>query len=85
VWLREAQESLARHWINADAVLRKSITTACHKVDQRLQADPWDQSESRFENTRVLLEPPITAYCEIHDQAKTVVVLKMRLYRKRKM
>ena len=83
-WLRPAQEALARQWINADSELRKSITVACHKVDQQLQADPWDQSESRFGNTRVLLQFPLCVYFDVHDDAKTVVVLKVRVYRKRK-
>ncbi len=84
LWLRAAREALARFWVNADTVLRKAITTASHRVDQRLQSDPWTEGESRYGDTRVLAESPLTVYYEIHDDDMTVVVLQVRVFQKRK-
>lgn len=84
LWLHAAQAALARYWTNADATLRQAITTACHTADQRLQFNPWGEGESRFANLHVLLEAPMAVFYEIHEDDQTVVVLKVRVYLKRK-
>ena len=42
-WLQTALDELARLWTNADSVLRQSLTSASHEIDQRLRADPNNQ------------------------------------------
>jgi hypothetical protein len=76
VWLNRAIGQLAVIYraclqlgAGADAVVRASAM-----VDQLLAPNPTAVGESRAGNERVLIEPPLTIYCEVHDDERVVVV-----------
>lgn len=83
LWLGDARRDLARYWAQADGDLRAAITKACAAIDEILQDDPENVGESRAADRRVLNEPPVTVFFEVHDEEMAVVVLEARVYRRR--
>jgi len=82
-WKRSAVNELANLWIRADSVQRQAITTASHLIDQRLQADPYAEGESRPGGRRVLLVAPLGITFRIEADGQTVSVLCVWLFRQR--
>jgi hypothetical protein len=58
-WEDSALQELAQLWMQADSVLRQTITAATHQIDQRLQDDPSNEGESREQGERVLFSFPL--------------------------
>lgn len=83
IWLRRARETLATYWTEADSDKRKVITRACHKVDQRLQGDPWKDSESRVGDTHVMFEAPLSVFYIVDDDEMVVLVQQIRVFEQR--
>ena len=83
-WLHDALNELASIWTQADSALRQEITKASHALDQQLQADPYQQSESRDPYTRILFEYPLAAQIEIDPHQKVVWVLNVWRFRKKR-
>jgi hypothetical protein len=83
-WSRAAEERLAEFWLQADAALRQAITTACHRLEQRLQADPQNEGESRSKDRRIAFEPPLGVIFQVEPDGLTVSVLQVLLLRPRK-
>jgi hypothetical protein len=71
-WLESVLDELARSWLQADAARRKNITNASHQVDQLLSKDPLNVGESRANDERILLEPPLGVYFQVQGQIVTV-------------
>lgn len=59
VWSNSALNDVARLWTNADSASRSQITTATDEIDARLRRDPLHEGESRSENRRILIAPPL--------------------------
>lgn len=83
VWLEIALNELAAVWTPADSTQRQAITTATHRVDQRLGNDPHNQGESRPQGQRIMFELPLGLTFEIRPQADEVRVLHVWLVRPR--
>jgi hypothetical protein len=65
VWSTVAQNDLAQLWVTAPD--RAAVTAAANRIDQLLRRDPHAQGESRFESSRILVEPPLAVYFRIDD------------------
>jgi hypothetical protein len=71
-------------WLAADTVGRKAITQACDTVDQQLSANPFANSESRYNNRRITFVPPLVVIYRIESDDRTVTVIDVRQIRRRK-
>ena len=83
-WLQTALDQLASLWLQADSLLRQAITSATHQIDHKLRTDPLGHSESRPGGRRVLFGFPLGILFKIEADGKTVSVLRVWLFRKRK-
>lgn len=57
-WLQGALDDLTTIWLEGDSVLRQAITLATNALDNELARVPFQSSESREENERVLFAYP---------------------------
>lgn len=80
-WEESALEELTQLWTSASAELRKAITAATHRIDQKLQVDPNGSGESRPDNRRILFSSPLGVIFKIEAAGKTVSVLRVWLFR----
>jgi hypothetical protein len=83
-WEASALSELAEIWTAADSALRKVITKVTRQIDSQLQADPLATSESRPGDRYVLFAAPLGITFRIEADARTVSVLRVWLFRKRK-
>jgi hypothetical protein len=83
-WLQSALDELAAVWLRADVAERKAITAASHQIDQQLQTDPDDQSESRSGGRRLLIVAPLGVTFRVEPATSTVAVLHVWRFRQRK-
>jgi ParE toxin of type II toxin-antitoxin system, parDE len=83
-WLREAVNELADIWIKADSPLRQNITEATQTLDQELQRDPFQHSESREGNARILFARPLGILFEVDPRQGVVWVLHVWSFRQDK-
>jgi hypothetical protein len=83
-WEKRALDELAAAWAQADAALRRRITTGSHRLDQKLRSDPVGASESRWGGRRVILLPPLGATFRIEPDGRTVSVIHVWVVRPRK-
>ena len=83
-WEDSAVAELADIWTKADSPLRHIITKVTRQIDRQLQADPLATSESRPEGRYVLFGAPLGITFRIEDDGRTVSVLRVWLFRKRK-
>ena len=83
-WIETAMEELLRIYTNADEELRRSITAASNQADKRLKIDPEHEGESRPDGGRIEFFPPLAVTFQVDSANKTVTVLHVRLYGKRK-
>jgi hypothetical protein len=83
VWLQEALDDLAAVWVKADSVLREAITTAANAIDQELTSDPYRNSESRDDDTRVLFAYPLALQIDVDLEQRVVWVLHAWRFRRR--
>ena len=72
-WDSDAEDELATIWIDADD--RNAITTAAHRIDSVLRVNPENAGESRDEQRRILIEPPLGVTFSVSSQDRTVFVL----------
>lgn len=82
-WKRSALNELAALWTQADSTMRQAITAATNRIDQELQHDPENQSESRGGGERVYFEFPLGIRFEVDRQESLVHVLHVWSFRKR--
>lgn len=74
VWLPEAEEELVRLWTVADSPTRREITQAVDRFDRAAQADPLDVGESREDNLRLAIEPPLAFLFDVNEVSHLVRV-----------
>jgi hypothetical protein len=72
-WVSEAEAELAAIWLRAGD--RNAVTRAADNIDQMLQANPQEVGESRAEERRILLEPPLGVTFTVSPLDRTVLVL----------
>ena len=82
-WQRRALDELTDLWTQADSALRQAITAASHTIDQRLQADPNNEGESRSRGRRIGFVPPLAVIFRVEADGQTVSVLQVRLLGRR--
>ena len=75
LWSPEAESLLIDIWIGASD--RKLITDAANRIDRQLSFVPLDVGESRTEAARLLMEPPLAVFYEVHDDESLVVIHKI--------
>jgi hypothetical protein len=74
VWGQRAMNDLAEIWIRGDSTLRQAITQATHALDQTLQDDPFESSESREGNDRVIFASILGVLFEVDVDSRIVRV-----------
>ena len=73
VWVRAAEEALAELW--TQAVDRDQVSQAANAIDARLRRSPETAGESRAEELRILLVPPLGVTFHIDPGARLVQVV----------
>jgi len=82
-WLQEAVDELANLWTKADSPLRRQITASANTLEHELQVDPYRQSESRENETRVLFAYPLAVQIDVELRDRIVWILHDWQFRKR--
>jgi hypothetical protein len=54
------------------------IDRAAMRIDQKLATDPKGESESRDQDRRVLVEPPLVVFFSMDPARRAVIVLSVR-------
>ena len=80
IWLQRAVNDLAEIWMHAAATGRRAITEASHAIDGALQDKPFDVSESREEDVRVMFAPPLGIFFTADFASRTVTVAHVWRY-----
>ena len=83
-WLQTALDGLTDLWTRADAKGRKAITAASHELDQLLAKDPRDAGESRSSSVRIVFVYPLAVRYRIETDGRTVTVLHVRTFHRRR-
>lgn len=83
-WLQTALDDLASAWVQAVPPVRQAITSAAHRIEQRLRRDPHNEGESRPSGRRVTFEPPLTVTFRVEADGQTVTIIQVRAFRRRK-
>jgi hypothetical protein len=73
VWFESAQNHLAELWLQA--LDREDVATAANTIDARLRRDPFQYSESRSGNNRVMFIPPLGVSFDVSIDDRLVTVL----------
>ena len=71
-WHRDALEELARVWMDAADVERRSITAAVQEVDQLLAGSPETVGESRDGTERITFVGPLGLVYDVYPQQRLV-------------
>ena len=79
IWLRGALTELARAYLAANSTGESGpLTTLVAQVDQVLTVNPQHVGESRADNNRILIRPPLVIEYEVFDDERVVVVTALR-------
>ena len=54
-----------------------AITEATDRIEQKLAADPFGQTESRVPPERIYIDRPLSVYYVVHEGKRTVVILRV--------
>jgi hypothetical protein len=81
-WLQSAVDELTVIWTRSDSDLRRTITSATHRIDKTLQADPIGHSESRSEGRRIMFESNLGVTFRVDADRQRVRVLHVWVFRK---
>ena len=65
VWTTSSQNHLATVWM--DAADQQAVTLAANAIDSILKQDPYSLSESRSDNTRIMVVPPLGVAFDVSD------------------
>jgi hypothetical protein len=79
IWVAAAAQHLARLWLNS--AQRQAITAASDEIDRLLRRDPESQGESREDDRRVLLVPPLGVTFTVDSANRIVHVLDVWEFR----
>jgi hypothetical protein len=74
IWLESAESELADVWLNASN--REHVSAAAYEIDIRLRTNPEIEGESRSEERRILLVPPLGVTFEVQPGDRLVRVLE---------
>ncbi len=83
-WSKISLNKLTNYWLQADSVLRRAITASSHQIELHLKRDPHNAGESRPNNRRILHIAPLGVIYRIEPDGKTVSVLQLWMFQKRK-
>lgn len=72
VWRPLAESGLADLWVNAPD--RDAITAAADHIDAILGVNPTQAGESRGQDTRVLIIPPLPVHFAVREDDRLVIV-----------
>jgi len=72
VWLPSAEDDLAILWAQADD--RSAVSTVANAMDEALRRDPLSLGESRSENSRILIDPPLALLYDVVEEDRRVTV-----------
>jgi len=72
VWFDSAQNHLADLWMQAPD--RAAVSAAANAMDQSLRRDPYQNSESRIGNNRIMFAPPLGISFDISEEDRLVTV-----------
>jgi plasmid stabilization system protein ParE len=81
LWKRSARGQLADIWVNASN--RNAITAAVDSIDRALRSDPDEQGESREDQERVVVVPPLVVDFRVIEEDRRVEILAVRQLRQR--
>lgn len=81
VWQPSTEQELAAFWL--DPSLRAEIAEVSHRIDQKLQRDPYGVSESRWGDLRIMFETPYGVFFFVDDATRTVHVLHICRFKTR--
>ena len=73
IWVAAAARRLASLWNNSTR--RQEITAASDEIDRLLRRDPENQGESREDDLRILLVPPLGVTFKVDSPNRIVHVL----------
>jgi plasmid stabilization system protein ParE len=76
VWKKSAADRLAEIWMAAAD--RGAVSVAADNIDAALRNNPLECGESRDENTRILIVPPLAVLYEVDQADRRVTVLAIR-------
>ena len=77
LWRPSALGTLAEIW--TASANKTAITSASHRLDQRLAVNPLDEGESRNEDERITFEPPLQLLFRVDPATRTVNVTAVGL------
>jgi hypothetical protein len=79
VYRPSANDELANIWM--DALDRQAVSQAANSIEKQLGSDPLLAGESREENMRVIIEPPLAIHYDVVPDDKLVTVWYVREWR----
>lgn len=79
-WKRDASDELADIWVAADSADRREITTAVREIERSLESDPYQHSESRERDRRIIFCAPVALTFRVDSLMQRVEVLRIRRY-----
>ena len=71
-WTTKAQNDLADIWVTAPD--RAAVTTASNQIDANLRRDPYGASESRTDQSRIMIVAPLAISYDVSDDDCLVAV-----------
>jgi hypothetical protein len=80
-WARTATAALTELWLDSESDDRDRINDAVARIDKLLAASPEEQGESRAENRRILLAPPLGVIYKTYELDRRVRVLRVWHFR----
>lgn len=75
LWRPIAEQRLAEIWMSAND--RNAVSRAAHAIDEALRVDPEQVGESRADDVRILLEPPLGVLYTVSPDDRMVYVLSV--------
>jgi hypothetical protein len=81
-WVQGALDELTEVWLRAGD--RGAISEAVDRIDRQLARSPDVAGESRDHGRRIILEPPLGVIVEVRTDDRTVLVLTVWYYEKRR-
>jgi hypothetical protein len=78
-WLPDAEQELAAIWLGAAD--HTAVTSAAHRIDTRLLADPEHEGESRSLGQRILFDKPLGVLYQVDAGRRHVDVIHVWAFR----
>ncbi len=81
LWSIPAERQLADIWVKTSN--RNAITAAVNSIDRALRSDPIREGESREDDDRVFVVPPLVVDFRVIEEDRRVEILAVRQLRQR--